>query len=546
MLARLLVAGILVQASLAAQLTGLYTLHPLLPTGGTNFASFTDAVSALATQGVAGPVTIEIFDDAGPFGPGMIFYAPAPSPLSSNLALGDNQAVVVFQDWPGSSAQNPVVFRAASGEQPILDAMGSACVVYWNGADHTTIEGLELRGASHDAVSLYTASSQSAIGNSILRCRIHHCGRVGVLTYGNSGPVNDTIIAGNLFHDLMTSSTGGSFSGFIRDGYVAGRRDNNTRVVHNTFLCSTMAYATGWILGNYPSGATYTAYTQVVGNIFVKTAANGTIFNHQSVINTTACTAPVTLPALQEGNLYHDTSGGTFARLGTTSTSTVCPGQGFLTVVPSLAAWRSLTGRDLGSVQGDPRLSTLDMVPHRIAPTSPARDAAFPSSVAPLLDLDGDPRYAPLDIGADELPFGTGFAAGVGTGCAGISGAAARLLPVGVPAIGNLSFAVQVTGVGSGAAVYLYLAIGLEATPFPLGGGCSLYLDGPTLLAFFASGLNPIGPAFAGPTGIALFPLPVPARPSLSGQIVDLQAAATDPQNPAGFVVTNALDCILY
>jgi len=53
---QLVAVPFLLATTLPAQLAGAYTVNPLVPTGGGDFASLADAASALAAQGLAGPV----------------------------------------------------------------------------------------------------------------------------------------------------------------------------------------------------------------------------------------------------------------------------------------------------------------------------------------------------------------------------------------------------------------------------------------------------------------------------------------------------------
>ncbi|MCK5941052.1 MAG: hypothetical protein KAI24_03705, partial [Planctomycetes bacterium] len=61
---RILTAALLLTCPLQAQLSGTFVINPLLPTGGSTFASFADATSALQTQGVGGPCELLVYDDA--------------------------------------------------------------------------------------------------------------------------------------------------------------------------------------------------------------------------------------------------------------------------------------------------------------------------------------------------------------------------------------------------------------------------------------------------------------------------------------------------
>ena len=137
------VASLFLLTSLPAQLAGAYTVNPLVPTGGSNFASLADATTALGTQGVAGPVFLYLYDDAGPF--------TEATPFVTTTAYAPSTAVLVMTSWTGTSNTNRVTFLPAAGENPVFDAAGRAMGVFWGGADYVTLQGIEIKNATFDA-----------------------------------------------------------------------------------------------------------------------------------------------------------------------------------------------------------------------------------------------------------------------------------------------------------------------------------------------------------------------------------------------------------
>ncbi len=133
----------------------------------------------------------------------------------------------------------------------------------------------------------------------------------------------------------------------------------------------------------------------------------------------------------------------------------------------------------------------------------------------------------------------------IGTGCAPGGGPQPQLGSTQLPYLGNATFAVDLSQAPPAAAAYLFLATAAAAPATPLGGGCSLYLDATSLMAFVQSGLFPLGPLATDATGGASWPLPVPALAPLAGAHVFLQAAIATPGSSPGFAVSNALDCLL-
>jgi hypothetical protein len=131
----------------------------------------------------------------------------------------------------------------------------------------------------------------------------------------------------------------------------------------------------------------------------------------------------------------------------------------------------------------------------------------------------------------------------VGSGCLGSNGQPVVASPGGLPQVGNLSFAVTLTGPPEGTPAFLFLALDLAASPQPVGGNCFVLLDVPSALSLMAAGLSPIGPVpITG--GAATFPTPVPMVPALFGFEATLQGVALDVAAPAGLTLSNALSIV--
>jgi hypothetical protein len=130
-----------------------------------------------------------------------------------------------------------------------------------------------------------------------------------------------------------------------------------------------------------------------------------------------------------------------------------------------------------------------------------------------------------------------------GAGCASSSGLVPSLGTNEIPSIGNVAFLVEISMTNPGSPTYLFLALGAGLTP--LGGGCDLLLDFPSLLNLINIGFSPFGPALANGIGVATFPAPLPFDPGLSGARLWLQGAVLD-TTPLGFAVTNGLEIRIF
>ncbi|MFY9341061.1 MAG: right-handed parallel beta-helix repeat-containing protein [Planctomycetota bacterium] len=497
-------------AALPAQLAGPYTINPTWPSSASNFASLLDATTALATQGVAGPVEFWIYDDAGPF--------TEATPFVTNVAYAPNTAVLVLTQWTGSSAANRVTFRSAPGERAVFDAAGRAMGVFWGGADYVTLQGIEVKNATFDAISLFAEASHGIVQDAIIdRCQLHDCGGTGVTIYGNTPQPANTLVQNCLLWRLQLTNAG-TFNTTARFGYITTRRSNGTRIVHNTFVADTGVGSMFCVLGAYPSGTAEVPYAEVSNNIVVKTAnAAAPFLRMQSPAGTLY---PV--PVVCESNCWHDTSGGPFALWGTSATTTSA----------TLLDWQLTAFRDLASIQGPPQFVDGANRDYHLLATSPCLGAStVAASVAD--DLDQQPRTTAIDIGADE--FSAATSTPVGASCVG-TGGLGPFLRTNVPFLGNPAFAGYLANVPPGLLVVLFGSVGLSPVPIPFGAGCTVYLDPPTLTS--------LAVALAGPVGTTSFVYALPANPAFVGVQLGWQSLVLDAGAPLGFTLTNGVDLL--
>lgn len=130
-----------------------------------------------------------------------------------------------------------------------------------------------------------------------------------------------------------------------------------------------------------------------------------------------------------------------------------------------------------------------------------------------------------------------------GSGCTGSNAQPLVLLPVGLPQIGNQSFALNLTGPPAGATAFVYFAFGTAASPLQVG-SCFVFLDLPSALNLIAQGLSPIGPTpVSGLT--ATFPLPIPLAPAIFGLAISAQGVALDAGLSGGLATSNVLNLVL-
>lgn len=510
-----LVSGVLCgAASLSAQMAGVYSVNPTLPATPSNFVSLLDAVTALNTQGVAGPVFIDVHDDAGP-------YTEAHPFTTANVQWAPSTAALVLGRWNGVSSTNRVTFRAAPGKAPVLDASGRAMGVFWNGASYVTLDGFEIRNATFDGVILYSEATHGQSFDAVIRnCRIHHCGGGGVVVYGNTPNPTNTLIENNFFWNLQTTNAGG-FSTTARFGYVTTRRSVGTRVVHNTFFVNTGAGGSFCAIGSYPGSASEVPYAEVSNNAILKIAAAGRpIFRMQTPAGT-AFPGPV----VSDANCFFDVTASPFALHGASAA----------TIAQTLLDWQTALSLDAASLYADPALADpLNGDLHLVAGSPCINASTLAAGV--LQDIDGQSRGGQLDIGADE--FSRATIAVVGSGCAGSNAAVPRLATRQWPFLGNGLFTLQTTNAPAGAPVLLFLATGIAPSPFVVGFGCNVLLDLGSM-----TGAGTV--VLCGPIGACTQHLPLPNNPRLVGARVGFQNLVVDAGAPLGLTVTGALSTVL-
>ena len=505
---------LLISAPASAQLSGSFTINPLFPNGGGNYITLASAVADLITQGVSGPVEFLIFDDNGP-------YTETNPFVTSNVSWAPSTAVLVLGSWTGASAANRVVFRAAPGELPVFDATNQAMGVFWNGADYVTLEGIEIRGALYDAVSLYSEAQHGQVVEPIIRgCNLHDCGSCGVVIYGNSPNPLNTLVENCFLWNLQTTSAGG-FGTTARFGYISSRRQIGTRVNHNTFFVSSSAGSAFCVMGANPGGSADNPWAEIRSNIIVKTSnANRPIYVWPNLGTLSG------IPVSSEDNCYDDSSTGNFAISGGT-------------VVIDLASWRTTTSLDLRSFSANPQLAAPLVGDLHLQPGSPCIDAAWPWPIA-TYDYDGQHRNGIPDIGADEVLGNVAQASIIGVGYTTGGGAAPALGTLLTPTLGNTAFSLDLSGALPGSVTLLYAAFqvsnpalnGLDDLP-------NYYLDLDSSLILISAGHSPVGPTLTDINGAANYPIPIPSTPELAGFEMAFQAAVYTASVPVS--VSNAV-----
>lgn len=202
--------------SVCTGLSGVFTINGGLPTGGTNYNSFTAAVSALSGCGITGPVTF-------------------------NVAPGTYFEQINIPAIAGSSVTNTVTFNGTSAAACTLSFMGSLIndyVVRLNGADNMRFQNLTVQstGVSYGYVfHLTNTADRNIIQNCVIDMPTSSTSsyHIGVLisgtsytTYANNG--NRNIIQNNVIK--------GGYYGVRMNGTNTSTRCAANRVLNNQLL----------------------------------------------------------------------------------------------------------------------------------------------------------------------------------------------------------------------------------------------------------------------------------------------------------------------
>jgi parallel beta-helix repeat protein len=427
-LALTVVLSALIAVPAAAQLNGAYTVDSTLPTGSGNYASFTDAVADLVAQGVSAPVTMTVYNGAGPY-----------------LGFGIPTAIT------GASATNTITFIAAPGNSPVVNgpAVGNVQAIKLgttassgSGPSHIRLVGLTVQGAPSGAAILAAGCDNLRISgctalncgtgiyfvftvNSVVEdCDISGCAMTpgtpgsgtyvgGITTYSSA---NYNLIQRNRVHDCPANGifmgAGGSataqvwnnvvINNFVWNcpgsstypGGIALRRITNSTVSNNSVVMP---------VGSANAGLYITAATLVVvPPVGPAAEISNNVIRHEG---TGACVAfdvtTAVVPLVFDYNHYDAAGTGPVGKVGATTFAT-------------LAAWQacaapSLAGKELNSIAGPAGfLSSTDL---HITPASAAFNTG--STVALVTD-DIDAQARPIagipDRGADETPASGLFA----------------------------------------------------------------------------------------------------------------------------------------
>ncbi|MBH8569043.1 T9SS type A sorting domain-containing protein [Microvirga sp. STS02] len=182
-----------------AQLSGTYTINDAQATGGTNYASFAAAATALNTNGVSGPVTFNV--SGGPY--------------TEQLRL---QAVV------GTSATNRITINGNGRTiQYNATVLTEPAVVTLNGTDYVTLNNLTVvatgggTGSYGWGIQLVNNADNDAVSNCTVTCGVtFNC--AGIVSSGSASNMTGTGATTNQNLSITNNTVTGGYYGITAVG----------------------------------------------------------------------------------------------------------------------------------------------------------------------------------------------------------------------------------------------------------------------------------------------------------------------------------------
>ncbi len=198
--------------------SGTFTINNSLPTAGTNFNSFNDALNAIKC-GINGPVVFNVVAGANPF-----------------------QERFTIPEISGASAINTLTINGngATLQYSTSDANSRAAIIL-NGADHIIIDSLniDVSGGSFGWGILITNQADS---NIIRNCNItasvvsSNQGSAGILFNGSTVSLSTSGNNGNYNSIINNTITGGYYSVWLYGSSSSTTQNINNSILKNKFF----------------------------------------------------------------------------------------------------------------------------------------------------------------------------------------------------------------------------------------------------------------------------------------------------------------------
>jgi hypothetical protein len=355
--------------NICLSLSGAYTINSALPSGGTNFASFTDLASTLSCGGVAGPVTVDVVSGSGPYVEQVTIPAYSGASATNTLTINGNGNTLSFPSgteyqtlllsgadymiWndmnivsngasttgialrlTNASDNNvfndcvfsvPLTITGTGSSSVAFSASGTSAVTAGNNGSFNTFSGCTMSGGYY-CVSVYGQSGANIVGNQFVGCTVTDFYLYGVYNvYGTTTIVRDCI-----FERPNRTTTSTTYGAFLSTGSIGCLIERNRfrNLFPNTLTSTSTMYAmycssTAASLGNENSFINNLVHN-IQGNgihagVYLTSASFVNVFHNTIVHNNAASTAGTTYGIYNSGtsainiqnNIVHITRGGT-------------------------------------------------------------------------------------------------------------------------------------------------------------------------------------------------------------------------------------------
>ncbi|RJP82708.1 MAG: right-handed parallel beta-helix repeat-containing protein, partial [Candidatus Zixiibacteriota bacterium] len=360
--------GTLAGPSVATALSGTYDVGG----GLQHYATPVDAANAVATAGLGGPVTFNVY--SGTY---------------------DGQ-INLPNSIPELSATNTLTFQAAPGATPVItNTIGTTNTTgngfYLTGADYVTIKGFEITNCYYTGIWVTYAGTDSAKYVTVEDNYIHDIAPAstgyGIYVYRG---INCNVLNNQVQGDYYGIQIYYSQGCLIANNLIYGQDYYGLRGYYggdNKYYYNSVYLNSDYGTTNYAGYFYNSAGCDLKNNIFYNGGSGST--TKYAIYLTSLATYPVTS---NYNDLYSPNSS-----LGYYSSAQA-----------DLAAWQLATGLDANSISGDPGFVSV-VAPydlHIAAATSPVSNAGSPVTEV-TVDFDYEARHATTpDIGGDEFTAG--------------------------------------------------------------------------------------------------------------------------------------------
>jgi parallel beta-helix repeat protein len=294
------------KATVCFALSGTYTINAGQPTGGTNFASFTDAAAALGCGGITGPVTLNVAAGSGPYTDRFVLPYVSGASSVNRVTINGNGETLTYS----GNVNNPAAIVLNGADFITIDSLTvdvSAGTYGWGvalagGADSNVIRRLHILNNTSSTNSYFAGIVVSASANSmsvsgdngngnIIENNTITGGYYGINLYGNITTYSqNNIIRNNLVQEFY-------YYGIYLYGQQNAVISNNevtrpTRTTLSSGYCIYLSTSNGGILVEknrihdvFPSGSTTTSTAAGIYAITSGTAAASNVLVNNLIYN---------------------------------------------------------------------------------------------------------------------------------------------------------------------------------------------------------------------------------------------------------------------